>query len=120
MLKRLITKIKLSIKPPKKGEVYAGDPIFFLVGRNVEDVLFGLRNKYGERMWSPIPSFGCFKLVITNDSLKDYYICEAHALCEDVLFREREWKVRSQPRRINKYLFNHMILQGLLKKEKTS
>jgi hypothetical protein len=117
MIKRLINRFKFFISPPKKGDIFVGDPLQFVISKNVEYVLFELKDKYGKLIWTPIPSFGCFKLLIANNSMDNYYICEASVLCEDCLFNKKIWKIRNQPKRISKYLFRDLVLHGVLKKE---
>jgi hypothetical protein len=116
MVQRFFRKLHLYFKPPKKGDVFYGDPTHFVCQRPVEQILFGLKDKYGNSTWQPIPSFYCYKITIESDSMPSYYICKAQVMCKSQKFQLIEWQERCQPKRIDKYLFKTFVLDGLLKK----
>jgi hypothetical protein len=115
MLKKLLTRIKLKIDPPRPGDVFFGDPFEFIFGSLIEYSLHGTRNLYGMVVWHPIPSNGCYRLTVESDSMP-YYRCTSEVLCTSYDGDERAWKKRSQPRRISKHVFHDMIVEGRLKK----
>lgn len=118
MIKRFIKKIKLRLNPPKRGDIFFGDPVFFIISRPTEYVLHGLKNKYGLTEQNPIPSFQCYKLTIESDFTSNYYECSSEVLCSSALgSSELKWKKRCQSKKISKLLFNEFVLNGLLRKE---
>lgn len=116
MIARFIRKIKYRLSPPKKGDIYYGDPLFFVIGRPVEYILYGLVDKNGDHLFKIVPSPECYKLTVINDSMLDYYIFKSEIFCtsSDSFL----WKERVQPRRIKKDQFKEMLLQDQLRKEK--
>lgn len=112
---KLFKAILLDLNPPKMGDVYIGDPLYFILGRPVEHVLHGLTNISGASLWKPFPGNECYRLKIESVS-SPYFICNAEALCTDG--EVSNWRSRSQPRRIDKFKFKRMIVDGILKKQK--
>jgi hypothetical protein len=115
MIVKFIRNIKYKLNPPKKGDVYYGDPLFFVMGRPVEYVLHSLVNKNGDHIFKIVPSPECYRLTIENDSMP-YYIVKSEVFCTNS--DSFLWKERIQARRIKKDLFKEMVLEGQLIKEK--
>lgn len=117
MLTRLMLKISLFLKPPKKGDVFYGDPVWFVLSRPVEHVLHGLKDKFGNTLYTPIPSDGCFRFVVENTGMP-YYILGSEVFCQEKSFNNiGTWMKRTQPRRMGKDMFEEMFLMGLLWRE---
>jgi len=118
-----INKIKLLLVPPKKGEIYYGNPLHFVIGRGFEQVLHSLKDRNGVSVLTPVPSNDCYRLRIQLDAVT-YYVCEAEVFCKatnDLYVTNTlsgQWMHRSQPRRVKKELFNQWILDGVIEKEK--
>lgn len=118
MLKKLINKINLWLNPPRPGSFYYGDPLYFVVGKPIEHVLHGLKDKNGEPIFYPIPSAGCYRLMIES-IFDDYYCCKSEVLCYSLNMDSGigKWMKRTQTKRINKVIFNEFIVQGILSKK---
>src|ERR1700679_2266610 len=99
MFNRTIRKLKLFLNPPKKGDIFYGDPVWFILGRPTELVLYGLKDKYGANMYDPIPSKGCVKFAIEHCGNMNY-ILGSEVLCTIPSANERIWMKRTQPRRM--------------------
>lgn len=115
---RWLQKLKLYLNPPKEGDVYVGNPIFFVVNRPIEKILHGMKDKYGMSMWEVVPSDDAYKLTIESGSMPTYYKCKSEILVIDMSFSYKKWLVRTQSRRIGKSMFIDMILNGLIQKQK--
>lgn len=115
MIRRLIKKIKLRFYPPKSGDVYVGDPFFFFIGKNVEYILHGMRNKYGDPLWCTFPGSTTYRMTIESDAMP-YYRCTSEVLAYAKDGSTKRWMKRSQPRRIKKNTFINLILDGKLEK----
>jgi hypothetical protein len=116
MIGSLLRQVKLYLNPPKKGDVYLGDPLRFVIAKPMEYILHGLKDKTGKTLWEPLPSEDCYKITIENDSMPDYYICQSEVLCLSEAMSVMQWHKRTQPKRIGKELFNSMIINGTLGK----
>lgn len=116
MILRLINRIKFHLNPPKKGDVYFGDPFDFVCGKLIEHVMHRTKSISGETIWQVIVSDGAYKLTIESDAMP-YYRCKAEVLCENVAGYGKEWLERVQPRRISKEVFKQMIIDGRIKRE---
>lgn len=124
MVSRFICKFKLYFNPPKKGDVFCGDPAWFITPKPIEYVLHGLKNIHGETIYEPIPSQGCIRFTVEHCGNLNY-ILGSEVLCR--LNREHNytkdisdigiWKKRTQPRRMGKEMFEEFILNGMLWKE---
>jgi len=116
MFNRFVRKIKLILNPPKSGDVFYGDPIFFIIHKPIEYVLHGLKNKHGENICDPIPSKGCFRLTISLCG-HIYFLLDSEILCK---FNDDEgqgswfWMKRTQPKRLAKEALEELILSGML------
>lgn len=117
-LKKFYLKVCLYFHSPRIGDIHFGNPKDFVIGRPIEYVLHGLKDRTGATMWHPIPTFGCFRLTIEKETPeKDGYVCRSEVLCDT----ERglhliDWHRRSQPKLINKSMFKGFILNSTLKK----
>jgi hypothetical protein len=108
----------LKLNAPKKGDVYVGDNFDFLIGKQTEQILHGLRDRYGDPVYQPAIGEGSYKLTIVIDCLP-YYIAEADALVYATHRADKagyKWLKRTQNRRIHKHIVLDMILDGRLKK----
>jgi hypothetical protein len=118
-LKKWMLKLKLSFTPPKKGDIYIGDNFDFLIGKPMEQILHGLRNRNGDPIYDPAIGIDSYKVTIIRDSMP-YYVLECHSLVYATGSKsgstEFKWLKRNQDRRIMKDLFQDMILEGRLKK----
>ena len=123
MIGKALRKIGLLLNPPKNGDVYYGDILYFVLGNNIEFVLHGLTDKTGKLMYSPIPSEDCYRLtVIDYLSETDQIVCHSEVFCKMVPEHPNDvgnWRPRTQPRRISQVYFKNLIVNGLLTKEKT-
>lgn len=115
MIRSLVSRVKYFLNPPKKGDVYYGDPFDFIIGKLLEQCLHGMRTVSGDASWNPVPSDGTVKLTITLDCMP-YYVCKSEVLGENVNDHSKKWLERSQPRRICKKAFKQMILDERLEK----
>lgn len=115
MFIRLARKFKLFLDPPKKGDVFYGDPLWWVVYKPVEHVLHGLKNKNGDTIHRPIPSSGCFKVTIEHLG-NVYYILGSEVLCESK-GGFGTWFKRSQPKRMAIEMFEELVLSGILWRE---
>jgi hypothetical protein len=121
---KILTKIKLLLKPPKVGDIFYGDPVSFVIGRPVEQVLHGLKDPSGTTLAEPVPSEDCYALTIVSDSQHAYYVLNAMVFCRRKNLPDSasqgfgEWKPRSQVRRIPRDVFKKMVVDGILKKGK--
>ena len=106
--------IILFFYPPKKGEVYFGNPADFGLNGTLEKIFHGLKDSKGTVYYKPVFSDNSYKLEIISDSMP-YYICRASilAVCEEKL----DWNKRSNDRRIFKSRFKALIADGLLNRE---
>lgn len=119
----MINKLKFCFNPPKVGNVYYSDPIYFVISKPIEHVLHALTNKYGNKIYHPVSSNFCYRLTVESDSLPSYYICKSEVFCKGVddngivdFNNIGIWKERSQPKRIKKDFFKEMVLNGILVK----
>jgi hypothetical protein len=114
MVNRTIRKLKLYFNPPKKGDVFYGDPVWFVIARPVEYVLYGLKDKNGNTVYYPIPSQGCFKLTVEHMGNLNY-ILDSEVLCHTAAnIAKSIWFKRSQPKRMAKEYFEELFLSGLI------
>lgn len=113
MFLRIVRKIGLLIKPPKKGDIFHGDPVWFIIPRPIEMVLHGLKDKFGTNLYDPIPSKDCFRFTIEQCG-NEIYILNSEVLCRNKFSDMLVWMKRTQPRRIGKDMFEEMFLNGLL------
>jgi hypothetical protein len=109
MIRKLIARIKLRFDPPQIGDVYYGDPFAFMIPTMLEAARHGLTDLSGTRLWTIVPSDGCYRLTIESDGMP-YYRCTAEVLCKSTDGDKTEWRKRSQPCRIMKQAFHAMIL----------
>lgn len=117
MLKRFIRKLSLFVNPPKEGDIYFGDPIWFIISRPIELILHNLKDKFGTNLYDPIPSKGCFKLTVIYCGDKNY-ILESKVLCSNKFTDTKMWMQRTQQRRMTKEMFEELIFDGMLWREK--
>jgi hypothetical protein len=117
MLFRLYTKVKLWIRPPKSRDAYCANPKNFVIGKPIEQVLHGLKNKHGETIYFPMPSDDCYRLTIESDVMP-YYICMSEVFIHGKNWDNNFglWMKRSQPKRIGKDYFKQLIVDGILRK----
>jgi hypothetical protein len=116
MIRRLILKLALFLKPLRAGDVLYGDPVWWVIPRPIEMVLHGLKDIHGANMYTPIPSEGCYKLTIDKD-LESYYILDSEVLCNTKFSSIVFWKKRSQPRRMARLQLEEYFLNGMLWRE---
>ena len=116
MFIRLFRKISLLLNPPKKGDTFYGDPVWWIIPRPVERILHGLKDKYGNNLYDPIPSEDCFRLIIDNDYLDSYYVLDSEVFCRSKNSNVSVWMKRTQPRRMGKETLEQFILAGMLRK----
>ena len=116
MFIRLFRKISLLLNPPKKGDVYYGDPVWWIIHKPVEHILHGLKDKYGNNLYDPIPSGDCFRLTITNTSMESYYVLDSEVFCRSKNSNVSIWMKRTQPRRMGKETLEQFVLAGMLRK----
>ena len=120
---KLFRKIALFLRSPQKGDVYYGNSKDYVIGKPMEAVLHGLRDKEGNPTWIPVPSTHSYKLVIKISATIPYYVCDTEVFCMNAksmtpVYFEGNWMKRSQPRRIPKERLYQMIVDGLLKRSK--
>jgi hypothetical protein len=115
MIKRLFNKIMLWLKPPKKGDIYYADSLHFVVGKPIEHILHGLKDKYGQSIWTVMQGKCCYRLTIETDVMP-YYTCRSEVFCYGDLCNNNigEWMKRTQPKRISKEYFKQLIVEGFL------
>lgn len=116
MFSRLIRKFNLFLDPPKKGDVFYGDSLFFVVHKPMEYVLHGLKNINGETVFHPVPSKGAYRVTIELCGHL-YYVLDSEVFCKDGTEKtlyDGIWCKRSQPKRIAKEMFEELILNGML------
>jgi hypothetical protein len=114
MFSRTIRKFKLFLRPPKKGDVFYGDPLWFVIHRPIEYILHGLKDKNGTTIHHPIPSKDCFCVVIEHCG-NENYIVGTEVFCDTKTNNNIGiWFKRSQPKRIAKEMFEELVLNGLL------
>ena len=116
MIRRLVLKISLFLRPLKKGDILYGDPVWWIIPRPIEMVLHDLKDRFGTNLYDPIPSEGCYKLTIEKD-LDSYYVLDSEVLCNTKFSGIGFWKKRSQPRRMARLQLEEYILNGLLWRE---
>lgn len=128
MFTRLIRKISLLLNPPKKGDTFYGDSVWWIIPRPVELILHGLKDKYGNNLYDPIPSGDCFRLTITNTSMDSYYVLDSEVFCRSKNSKPiyqcdirgisdiGVWMKRTQPRRMSKKSLEQFVLAGMLRK----
>jgi hypothetical protein len=123
MMTCLLRKINLFLDPPKKGDIYYGDPVWFIISRPTEFILHGLKDKYGNIMYDPVPSKGGVRFIIEHCGNLNF-ILGSEVLCH-LLNRNKPvmdindfvWKKRTQPRRMAREMFREFVLTGMLWKE---
>jgi hypothetical protein len=119
ILMKWFAKFKLWMNPPKKGEVYHGDNFDFLIGKPMEQILHGLRDKNGNPIYNPAFGEGSYKVTILLDCMP-YYVLECDSLVYENSYSNNRndfrWVKRTQNRRIPKNHVIEMILDGRLKK----
>jgi len=113
---RWFKRIKLYFNPPKKGDVYNGDSTFFIGSKYLEAVAHRLVDIEGNHIWDRIPGSDTYKLTIESDVMP-YYICKAQCLARGHGGYNYSWRDRSQVRRINKWIFVELILDGTIVKQ---
>lgn len=114
---RWFRKLKLKfLNPPKEGDAYYSDSLFYVIANNIEKVMHGMRDKHGDAIWQVIPGDDTYRLTIES-TMMPYYRCKAEVLATNVDFSQKKWLSRSQPRRISKEKFLDMILDGEIKKQ---
>lgn len=123
MLKRLFKRIELLIRPPREGDVYYADPTMFVLAKRVEYILHNLVDKYGATLYEPVPSDYCYRLTVSSCSmLPKCYVLDSEVFCRGTDYMVvlsnniGEWKKRSQPKKIGKELFEHLIIMGILRR----
>ena len=109
MLKK-IRRLLLKLNPPKKGDEYAADALFFVLGRAIEQVLFGMTDKFGNRLYDSALGDDSYRIVISSEQ-STYFVCQVYTLCTDSK-GSFIWLKRSQPRRFRKEMFKDMIVNG--------
>ena len=121
MIGKTFRRIKHALSPPKPGDVYYGDVLYFILGNNVEFVLHGLTDKFGNIVQTPVPSEDCYRLTIVKYlPTVDQYACQSEVFCRPPIDNNiGNWKSRSQLRRIPEVYFKELVINGLLTKEKT-
>lgn len=117
MVTRFFRKLAFYFKPPKKGDVFLGDPLWFVVGRPIEYILHGLKDREGNTVWEPVPSMGCFKLKFDINVGNLYYVLGSEVLCRKDVDNAYVWMKRSQPRRMAKEMFRELYLNGMVWRE---
>lgn len=117
MLARILRKFQLFLKPPKQGDVFYGDPLWFVLSQPVESVLHGLKDKYGTTVFNPVPSEGCFRFTVEQCGNSNY-IFGSEVFCKEKTDNNiGTWKKRTQPRRMNKEMFEELFFTGMLWRE---
>lgn len=116
MLTRISRTFSLYFNPPKVGDVFYGDPVWFIISRPIELVLHGLKDKFGTNLYDPIPSQGCFRFTVESTAMP-YYRMTSEVLCKHKFTEKPIWMKRSQPRRIPKEMFRELFLMGLIWRE---
>ena len=119
MILRVLRKLKFNLSPPKPGDVYYGDCVYFVVGSPVEHVLHQLKDKYGNSIWNPVPSSDCYRLTVVEIN-SSHYNCLSEVFCRGTEQNNNigNWKKRTQSRRFPRSYFKELVGNGLLKKEK--
>lgn len=117
MLTRLVRKISLFVNPPKQGHTFYGDPVWFVLSRPVEHVLHNLKDKFGNTIYTPIPSNGCFRFVVEFCGNENYILASEVFCKEKSLDSLGTWMKRTQPRRMSKLMFDEMFVMGMLWRE---
>lgn len=116
----LLERIKLKIKPLKKGDVLMGDCQDFGLSTTLEQIRHGLREINEPQSSNFWYGFDTYKLVISHNTDLPYYIMDGYVLTrsldEDRYF---VWFKRRIERRILKTKFHDMILKGKLIRSKT-
>jgi len=123
MIVEALRRAKLVLSPPKPGDIYYGDVLFFVLGNNIEFVLHGLTNKNGDPVYSPVPSEDGFRLTILEYAGPGFthYVCNSEIFCRDVPTHPYDlgnWRKRTQVRRLPVKYFKDLIVNGLLTKGK--
>jgi hypothetical protein len=117
MITRFIRKISLFFNPIKAGDVFYGDPVWWVLPRPIEMVLHGLKDKEGNTLYRPVPSEGCYKVTVEGD-YDSYFKLRSEVLCNTDASYTSIWKQRSQPRRMPRLILEQYILSALLWREK--
>jgi hypothetical protein len=119
MLANLINRIKFFIRPPRIGDVYYGDSLLFIIGKPVEYVLHGLKDKNGNTILYPVPGFYCYKITLeAEDKENKYFAFKSEVLCKglDGLISANEWQKRCQLKKISKKLFRDLFITGFIER----
>lgn len=114
MIRGLLTKLKLRICPPMKGDTFIGDSFEFMAGNTVEQILHGLSNFHGDVLYSRPDGPDTYRMTIISTSMP-YYKVNCEVLVKDNLTHKYVWKERSQPKRIMKDAFHDMIVSGRIR-----
>lgn len=109
----LFRKIRLMIKPIKKGDVLMCDHSAICTGRYVPLILHGLVSIEGDITHKPWPGPDTYRMTVTNVSMP-YYVLDAEILTIESATAQFVWKQRITPRRISKHEIHSMILDGIL------
>lgn len=109
----LFRKIRLTIKPLKKGDVLMCDHSVICTGTSVPLILHGLVSIDGTITHKPWSGPNTYRMTITNVSMP-YYILESEILTISTDSSQFAWKQRITPRRISKHEIHSMILNGII------
>jgi hypothetical protein len=110
-----LLKIKLFFNPPQKGDIFYGNPKYFIVGKPIEQVLHSMKDISGDSIWYSIPSDGCYKVKVCEKNFY-HYIVECEVLSLNKITGKKNWLKRTQNKRISKESLTYLIGQGFLKK----
>ena len=121
MFKTLYLKLYLYFRSPKMGSVYFGNPKRFIIGKPIEYVLHGLKDKDGDTMFEPIPGDHCYKISIDKTEENTYSI-STEVFCKLTSKYNLntgnsdfgKWMKRCQNRKIGKEYLLSLILDGTL------
>lgn len=114
----LIKRIRLTLNPPRKGDIFFGDSADFLCERNSERFFYPMKDLRGHEIWRFFPGPQSYKFRISSAAMP-YYICETEILVFSKFnFKEKRWLRRSIERRIWKKDFNRLIAEGRLKRSR--
>jgi hypothetical protein len=118
MLKSLYNRIKLHFNPPKAGDTFYAHPAYFVICKPMEQILHGLKDKFGNSLYEPIPSNRCYRITIESDTMPDYYRCTAEVFCVQAnaqfITNGGKWMPRCQPKRIGKSFLKSLLIDGKL------